>query len=546
MAERFLKFDMVTRCPDLLYKWWNNLDEVARTQVKTSLGHLTTLMDMHVYPGFIQVITRFWDSERMVFRFGEVEMTPTIEEIQDVLETQEMCDKRKDHPDDNILIPDKPTSKKMKDLLLLVDADWLDTPNIPFIKFYERWGHENYFEDFPNEFHNFSTWNNTRPLAFSICLLGIMVFPRGQQNEIDSRIVSTAHAIFYGVGGENQKKYFNLVPIILADIYRSLGRCKNGHQFFQGCNILLQWWMSKHLATPSRNCKKGLAKWDGVDMLSCHEFTLYLRQFPMKRTKEAWSQLLYDVKEDNVVWMFERFISEKIKTQGRRFPFLVLVGIRGMRPYSPNRVMRQFGRKQIIPKQGDFDQYIVDYDGCEKVPMADEILREWSGVGYLKESIAKDRYNAGYDEAYKGWLKMDILRTITPGPHLDRQVEDVDAKERVQNLLFQQQWDERERGFQRREQEFRQMEQEFEQMKLAFQQREYESQRTLAFVTEKLAAKERRIAQANSNLDNQLNSIQPLTMLERGQLMEPYLTINKYLLREEADGPSGGAGPSTF
>ena len=90
------------------------------------------------------------------------------------------------------------------------------------------------------------------------------------------------------------------------------------------------------------------------------------------------------------------------------------------------------------------------------------------------------------------------------------------------------------------------MEQEFEQMKLAFQQRECESQRTLAFVTEKLAAKERRIAQANSNLDNQLNSIQPLTMLERGQLMEPYLTINKYLLREEADGPSGGAGPSTF
>ena len=41
----------------------------------------------------------------MVFRFGEVELTPTIEEILNSYESVAMCSKRKRHPDTDLLNP---------------------------------------------------------------------------------------------------------------------------------------------------------------------------------------------------------------------------------------------------------------------------------------------------------------------------------------------------------------------------------------------------------------------------------------------------------
>lgn len=110
------------------------------------------------------------------------------------------------------------------------------------MRFFERWGHESYFKLFPNEFYNHSTWRQTLTITFSVCLLGTMVFPQDEEKVIDTRVVMVVDAIFRGIGkGEEAKKHYSLAPIILADIYRSLNLCKNRIQFFQGCNIVLQW-----------------------------------------------------------------------------------------------------------------------------------------------------------------------------------------------------------------------------------------------------------------------------------------------------------------
>ena len=98
------------------------------------------------------------------------------------------------------------------------------------------------------EFHNHSTWRQTQTIALSTCLLGTMVFPKDEGKEIDTRVVMVVNAMFRGIGRKSEeKKYCCLAPVILADIYRSLSLCKNGFPFFQGCNILLQWWLTKHL-----------------------------------------------------------------------------------------------------------------------------------------------------------------------------------------------------------------------------------------------------------------------------------------------------------
>ena len=67
----------------------------------------------------------------MVFQFGDIEITPKIEEIKVCLDFTETCGKRKKYPDHHFLLPVRPTSEKLKDMLLLVNADWLDAKNIP-------------------------------------------------------------------------------------------------------------------------------------------------------------------------------------------------------------------------------------------------------------------------------------------------------------------------------------------------------------------------------------------------------------------------------
>ena len=74
-----------------------------------------------------------------------------------------------------------------------------------------------------------------------------------ERKEIDTRVVMVVDTIFRGVvKKQDEKKHCILALVILADIYQSdiyqsLSLRKNGFPFFQGYNILLQWWMSEHM-----------------------------------------------------------------------------------------------------------------------------------------------------------------------------------------------------------------------------------------------------------------------------------------------------------
>ena len=57
-----------------------------------------------------------------------------------------------------------------------------------------------------------------------------------------------AQTLFKGFKNQGQVEYYPIAPVILSDMYRALGKCKEGHRYFQGCNQLLQWWILSHLA----------------------------------------------------------------------------------------------------------------------------------------------------------------------------------------------------------------------------------------------------------------------------------------------------------
>ncbi|KAH0705964.1 hypothetical protein KY285_010484 [Solanum tuberosum] len=172
--------------------------------------------------------------------------------------------------------------------------------------------------------------------------------------------------------------------------------------------------------------------------------------------------------------------------------------------------MRQFGRKQILPMKGDTSRYVIDYNGCDKIPHAREILQEWTGRINLKESIATNKYQVGYVDEYNKWLQDDLLGTLNPTPCTDRQIEDIQVREQE------------------------------------FNQREYESQRILAFITQELANARPCLMHLDSNLDGQLAALQHVSMFDKALLAEPNVVTSRYFIQEEVEKAKGGAGPSTL
>ena len=117
----------------------------------------------------------------------------------------------------------------------MVKAEWIDKlpgSNIPFRKLYYRFWCARAYEKHKDELVSKEKWKETRPLAFAICLLGMMVFPQGPNFAIHPSVFMVTHAIFYGVDYKTSTKYYTLAPIILDDIYRALDKCQNGERFF--------------------------------------------------------------------------------------------------------------------------------------------------------------------------------------------------------------------------------------------------------------------------------------------------------------------------
>ena len=66
---------------------YNNLDGDHSRTLNKYLGALTELLNMVILLELIYILIGYWNYEKMVFRFETVEITPTIEEIRDCVDT---------------------------------------------------------------------------------------------------------------------------------------------------------------------------------------------------------------------------------------------------------------------------------------------------------------------------------------------------------------------------------------------------------------------------------------------------------------------------
>ena len=135
------------------------------------------------------------------------------------------------------------------------------------------------------------------------------------------------------------------------------------------------------------------------------------------------------LREEDLQWMLDHFISKEVIMESRRNIVLPLPGIRGFHPYAPFRVLGQFERRQSIPREVYYGTYVYDI-GDDRVHDASEMSREWNSAKRIdKDVIAPDRFNVGYDKGYKEWLKKDIQSVSSQTPRNFRSVMDREAKE---------------------------------------------------------------------------------------------------------------------
>ena len=68
---------------------------------------------------------------------------------------------------------------------------------------------------------------------------------------------------------------------------------------------------------------------------------------------KAWRHYLLKLAASKITWNFQWFPASELIVMSSYCPLFVLTGLRGFQPYTPLRVLRQLGQKQILPKAED-------------------------------------------------------------------------------------------------------------------------------------------------------------------------------------------------
>lgn len=142
-----------------------------------------------------------------------------------------------------------PENRKIRDFLKMMglkknpNLSFLKDSYIPFDFLYERYDHSNFYHTYMDEFALTSLEHiHRRVFVFMFCFLGMIIFPM-KKAKIHTRLVMVTKTLMEGIDGQS----FSIVPIILAEVYRALGKCQQGAPHFEGCNLLLQLWLLDNL-----------------------------------------------------------------------------------------------------------------------------------------------------------------------------------------------------------------------------------------------------------------------------------------------------------
>jgi len=93
--------------------------------------------------------------------------------------------------------------------------------------------------------------------------------------------------------------------------------------------------------------------------------------FAQPKDAIRWVQFFNKLIDEQVQWMFEWFPTDEFIIRSRDVPYLMLIGLRGIFPYAPFRVMRQAGRRQVVPRVAKISHFRANFQG-DAIPYKNE------------------------------------------------------------------------------------------------------------------------------------------------------------------------------
>ena len=162
--------------------------------------------------------------------------------------------------------------------------------------------------------------------------------------------------------------------MILDEILKGLTACTKGKRYFEGCNFLLQLWAVEHFY--QRANKVEIFRGTMENKIINHH--LRMKYFISPVGTEDWFTYLKERSSVEIQWKYYLLKPQRAIIRRNELYIIELIGLNGVQPYAPLRVLRQFGQIQMIPLRSHMSHY--GYDFGSELPQVNTILRRWKNV----------------------------------------------------------------------------------------------------------------------------------------------------------------------
>lgn len=147
---------------------------------------------------------------------------------------------------------------------------------------------------------------------------------------------------------------------------------------------------------------------------------------------EDWYTYMKNLTGYQIEWRYSWLTASTALIRSCELYYIELIGLKGLQPYAPIRVLRQFGRNQVIPLRGHMDRSEFEFGTILEIHRVAEILQRWEN--FLTISIY------GFEQAYctpkyYAWLLVDAEDGGLILPGQTNGFEDVEETIWAHNLL---------------------------------------------------------------------------------------------------------------
>lgn len=124
-----------------------------------------------------------------------------------------------------------------------------------------------------------------------------------------------------------------------------------------------------------------------------------IEKYECPKKVNVWIKRFHLLNADKITWNFPWFPWEEVIYVLIFRPFFLLIGIRGVQPYVPLRVLRQLGRRQIVPITEDMKIFVFEVG--PGIPLLEGFVQKiWDGYLVMEFETMVEESDIG--EAHLG------------------------------------------------------------------------------------------------------------------------------------------------